>query len=154
MLGIDEFALRKGHLHATVLVDIETRRAVDLLPATGRPPRTGKHHVFAINPMAAARYRDRHAVSGKKSDPGDALALANILRTDMHAHRSLPADSDLTRADLHVHPDGEPGNGSSVPGPDITFHAVAPISGPYRLCLDFKHGDLVRTAEFTAVATG
>jgi transposase len=34
----------------------------------------------------------------KKSDPGDALVLANILRTDMHAHRPLPGDSDLGRA--------------------------------------------------------
>ncbi|KAB7847695.1 IS110 family transposase [Streptomyces mobaraensis] len=60
--------------------------------------RTGKRKVFAINPMAAARYRDRHSVSRKKSDPGDALVLANILRTDMHAHRPLPNDSDLARA--------------------------------------------------------
>lgn len=60
--------------------------------------RTGTRKVFAINPMAAARYRDRHSVSRKKSDPGDALVLANILRTDMHAHRPLPDDSDLGRA--------------------------------------------------------
>jgi transposase len=60
--------------------------------------RTGKRKVFAINPLAAARYRDRHSVSRKKSDPGDALVLANILRTDMHAHRPLPDDSDLARA--------------------------------------------------------
>ncbi len=60
--------------------------------------RTGKRQVFAINPMAAARYRDRHSVSRKKSDPGDDLVLANILRTDMHAHRPLPDDTDLGRA--------------------------------------------------------
>ncbi|MET9411239.1 IS110 family transposase [Streptomyces sp. NPDC002935] len=60
--------------------------------------RQGKRRVFAINPMAAARYRDRHSVSRKKSDPGDALVLANILRTDMHAHRPLPNDSELARA--------------------------------------------------------
>ncbi|MFD9790355.1 IS110 family transposase [Streptomyces sp. NPDC059070] len=74
-------------------VAIETSRG--LLVAVLR---TGKRKVFAINPMAAARYRDRHAVSRKKSDPGDALVLANILRTDMHAHRPLPCDSDLGRA--------------------------------------------------------
>lgn len=74
-------------------VAIETSRG--LLVAVLR---TGKRKVFAINPMAAARYRDRHSVSRKKSDPGDALVLANILRTDMHAHRALPDDSDLGRA--------------------------------------------------------
>lgn len=41
---------------------------------------------------------DRHSVSRKKSDPGDALVLANVLRTDMHAHRPLPQDSDLACA--------------------------------------------------------
>ncbi|MEV6024656.1 IS110 family transposase [Streptomyces sp. NPDC052036] len=74
-------------------VAIETSRG--LLVAVLR---TGKRKVFAINPTAAARYRDRHSVSRKKSDPGDALVLANILRTDMHAHRPLPQDSDLARA--------------------------------------------------------
>jgi len=74
-------------------VAIETSRG--LLVAVLR---TGKRKVYAINPLAAARYRDRHSVSRKKSDPGDALVLANILRTDMHAHRPLPQDSDLGRA--------------------------------------------------------
>jgi transposase len=74
-------------------VAIETSRG--LLAAVLRQ---GKRKVYAINPMAVARYRDRHAVSRKKSDPGDALVLANILRTDMHAHRPLPNDSDLARA--------------------------------------------------------
>jgi transposase len=60
--------------------------------------RTGKRRIYAVNPLSAARYRDRHGVSRKKSDPGDALILANILRTDMHVHRPLPADSDLARA--------------------------------------------------------
>ncbi|MFG2857353.1 IS110 family transposase [Streptomyces mirabilis] len=74
-------------------VAIETSRGllVACLRATRRP-------VFAINPMAASRYRDRHAVARKKSDHLDAMVLANILRTDRAAHRSLPDDSELAQA--------------------------------------------------------
>lgn len=50
--------------------------------------------VRAINPRAVARYRERHAQSGKKSDPGDAAVLAGILRTDAHLHRVLPQVSE------------------------------------------------------------
>jgi len=53
---------------------------------------------------------------------------------------------------LHVHPDGEPGDGRTEPGPEIIFHATAPSPGTYRLFLDFQHGGVVRTASFTAVA--
>ena len=74
-------------------VAIETPRGllVACLRATGRP-------VYPINPMAVARYRDRHSVAGKKSDHGDSFVLANVLRTDMHAHRPLPADTELAQA--------------------------------------------------------
>ncbi|WP_345341148.1 hypothetical protein [Rhodococcus olei] len=50
---------------------------------------------------------------------------------------------------LHVHPQGEPGDGVTAPGPDVTFHAQAPSTGTYRLYLDFQHENVVRTAEFT-----
>jgi transposase len=74
-------------------VAIETPRGllVAALRATGRP-------VYPINPLAVARYRERTSLSGKKSDHVDAMALANILRTDAHLHRRLPADSDLARS--------------------------------------------------------
>ena len=70
-------------------VSIETSRGllVAALRATGRP-------VYPINPMAVARYRERHSVSRKKSDHVDAMTLANILRTDIHMHRPLPADTE------------------------------------------------------------
>jgi transposase len=75
---------------APILVAIETAKG--LLPAALR---AAGHQLFAINPLAVSRYRDRYAVSRAKSDPGDALVLANILRTDLAAHRPIPDDSEL-----------------------------------------------------------
>jgi transposase len=74
-------------------VAIETPRGllVACLRAAGRK-------VYPVNPMSVARYRDRHSVAGRKSDHGDAVVLANILRTDLHAHRPLPADTELAQA--------------------------------------------------------
>ena len=54
--------------------------------------------VHAINPRALARYRERHGQAGKKSDPGDAALLADVLRTDRHQHRPLPATTEDARA--------------------------------------------------------
>jgi transposase len=76
-----------------VAVGIETDRGllVAALVATG-------YRVYAINPMAASRYRDRHQVSGAKSDPGDAKVLADLVRTDRHNHREVAGDSELAEA--------------------------------------------------------
>jgi len=43
-----------------------------------------RYQVFAVNPLAAARYRDRHHVSGAKSDASDAKFTADLVRTDRH----------------------------------------------------------------------
>lgn len=74
-------------------VAIETEHGlwVAALRASGRA-------IYAINPLAASRYRARHQVSGAKSDATDAVLLANILRTDASAHRTLPADTELAQA--------------------------------------------------------
>jgi hypothetical protein len=53
------------------------------------------YQVYGINPMAAARYRERHHVSGSKSDPGDAKMLADLVRTDRQNHRQVAGDSAL-----------------------------------------------------------
>ncbi len=78
---------------ASVVVGIETDRGllVGSLLAAG-------YQVFAINPLAASRYRDRHATSGAKSDPGDARVLADLVRTDRHQHRPVAGDSELAEA--------------------------------------------------------
>jgi transposase len=77
----------------TVVVGIETDRGllVQGLIAAG-------YQVYAINPLAVSRYRDRHATSGAKSDPGDAKVLADLVRTDAHNHRPVAGDSELAEA--------------------------------------------------------
>lgn len=56
------------------------------------------YQVIAINPLAAARYRERHHVSGAKSDPGDAKMLADLVRTNAHNHRVVAGDSSLVES--------------------------------------------------------
>ena len=67
---------------AEVVVGIEIDRGllVTSLVAAG-------NQVYAVNPRAVDRYRDRHALSGAKSDGGDAKVLADLGRTDRHNHR-------------------------------------------------------------------
>jgi transposase len=79
-----------GHVEdpAEVVVAMETDRGlwVDTLVAAG-------YQIFGVNPKAVARYRERHRVSGGKSDRGDAKVLADLVRTDRHNHRRVAGDT-------------------------------------------------------------
>ena len=78
---------------ARVVVGIETDRGpwVAALRAAG-------YQVYAINPLSAARYRERHSTSGAKSDAGDAHVLAEIVRLDREHHRQIAGDTELADA--------------------------------------------------------
>ena len=71
-----------------VAIGIETGRGpwVAALIAAG-------YTVFAINPLQASRYRERHGVSGAKSDAADAHVLADMVRTDSHQLRPVAGDT-------------------------------------------------------------
>jgi transposase len=71
-----------------VLVGIETDRGpwVLALAAAG-------YTVFGVNPLQAARYRERLGVSGAKSDAADAHMLADMVRTDSHQLRPIAGDT-------------------------------------------------------------
>jgi transposase len=73
---------------AEVAVGIETDRGpwVAALVAAG-------YTVYGVNPLQASRYRERHGVSGAKSDAGDAHMLADMVRTDSHQLRAVAGDS-------------------------------------------------------------
>jgi transposase len=76
-----------------VLIGIETDRGpwVQALIAAG-------YQVYAVNPLQASRFRERHSVSGAKSDPADAHLLADMVRTDSHQLRVVAGDSELAEA--------------------------------------------------------
>ena len=73
---------------AEVVVGIETDRGpwVAALAAAG-------YTVYGVNPLQASRYRERHGVSGAKSDGGDAHMLTDMVRTDSHQLRAVAGDS-------------------------------------------------------------
>jgi transposase len=77
----------------SVKIAIETERG--LLVASLR---AAGYQVYAINPKAVDRYRDRHHLAKTKSDAADAMVLAHILRTDAAMHRPLSADSAKAQA--------------------------------------------------------
>jgi transposase len=86
--GFHELVADRVEETTQVVIGIETDRGlwVEALAAAG-------YEVFAVNPLAVARYRDRHAVSGAKSDAGDAKLLADLVRTDRHNHRPVAGDT-------------------------------------------------------------
>ena len=90
---LDEARLDQDGGEAQVVVGIETERGpwVQALLAAG-------YRVFAVNPLSVARFRERHGVSGAKSDAADAHLLADMVRTDSHQLRPVAADSDLAEA--------------------------------------------------------
>ncbi|OQY97590.1 MAG: hypothetical protein B6D35_14790, partial [Candidatus Brocadia sp. UTAMX2] len=86
----DGFALLHSHIahHQTspglVFVAIETSRGLLLHELLQKG-----YTVYAINPKAVNRYKDRHVLSKAKSDVLDALSLGHLLRTDRHRFRPL-----------------------------------------------------------------
>ncbi len=73
---------------AEVIIGTETDRGpwVAALVAAG-------YTVYGVNPLQASRYRERHGVSGAKSDTGDAHVLTDMVRTDSHQLRAVAGDS-------------------------------------------------------------
>jgi len=76
-----------------VMIGIETSSGLltQLLIAAG-------YQVYVINPLAASGYRQRHSVSGAKSDASDSKMLADMVRIDRHNHRRYLGDTELAAA--------------------------------------------------------
>jgi hypothetical protein len=125
--------------------------AGDYSPAPSpAPSRTAEVDGYAVT-------LDGDLVAGEESDLTLTVERDGRPVTDLqpylgaYGHLVVLRDGDL--AYLHVHPDGEPGDGRTEPGPGVSFATTTPSAGTYRLFLDFRHGDVVRTAEFTVAVS-
>jgi hypothetical protein len=78
---------------AEVIIGIETDRGPWVAALI-----TAGYLVFPVNPLQASRYRERHGVSGAKSDGGDAHMLADMVRTDSRQLRQAAGDSPEAEA--------------------------------------------------------
>ena len=76
-----------------VVIGTETDRGpwVAALVAAG-------YTVYGVNPLQASRYRERHGVSGAKSDTGDSHMLTDMVRTDSHQLRAVAGDTPEAEA--------------------------------------------------------
>jgi hypothetical protein len=128
-------------------------------------PVAGAYTPVPLPPAALTATVDDYTVTvsgtltpGTSSKLTLSVAKAGVPVTDLQpylaAYGHLVALRHGDLAYLHVHPDGVPGDGVTKPGPTIVFYAEVPSAGAYRLYLDFKHGDVVRTVAFTSVAGG
>jgi hypothetical protein len=75
-----------------VVIGIETDRG-----PWEQPLLAAGYRVWAINPLQVARYRERHSVSGAKSDPTAAHTLADMVRTDRHQLRPIAGTARFPR---------------------------------------------------------
>lgn len=116
-------------------------------PTDSTTARVGDYTVTLEGELAPGKERDLTLRVTKDGKP------VSDLDPYLGAYGHLVALRSDDLAYLHVHPNGEPGDGTTQPGPEVTFTTTAPSSGAYRLFLDFKHEGKVRTAEFTTTAT-
>lgn len=100
VLGVDEFALRRGVTYATLLVDLERHQPVAVLEGRTAEPLLKWLQAHPSVTVLARDRADAYALAGRQAAP-DALQVADrfhlvrnvseALKTLLHAHRWRPA---------------------------------------------------------------
>ncbi|WP_399881925.1 hypothetical protein ACGH7X_04730 [Streptomyces sp. BBFR51] len=138
----------KGAKNLTLGADLAAsgRYGPARLPAPNPTARTDGYQVELAGSLRAGKASELKLKVSRGGEP------VNDLQPYLGAYGHLVALRAGDLAYLHVHPNGEPGDGTTKPGPEISFTATAPSDGTYRLFLDFRHQGEVHTAAFTVRA--
>jgi hypothetical protein len=121
----------------------------------------GSYDAAPLPPASNASETDGYQV-GLRTKSGDTTVQfeisrhgqpVNDLQPYLGAYGHLVAIEADTLEYLHVHPEGQPGDGRTMPGPDVSFGVDLPHPSSYRLFLDFQHDGRVHTAAFTVNTT-
>ncbi|MER7055069.1 hypothetical protein [Streptomyces sp. NPDC000351] len=138
----------KGAENLTLGADLAASGRYDPAPppAPNSTARTDGYEVTLAGSLRPGRASELELKVSRGGEP------VNDLQPYLGAYGHLVALRSGDLAYLHVHPNGEPGDGTTKPGPEVSFTATAPSDGSYRLFLDFRHRGEVHTAAFTVRA--
>jgi transposase len=131
MLGVDEFALRRGRRYGTILVDVGTHRVVDLLEdasADALVEWLGKHSGSAV----ICRDRDDVYASAARRGAPEALQVADRWQLTHNLADALERFAVRVLASLRKELKAED-SADTVPAPEVPPSATTTSLSPRRL---------------------